>query len=295
MQTREGNHMRKIHKVAGAILGLAIGVAMGTGAASASAMPGCHPRLHHICVQPGGPIILTSIIGDSTSQNLAGYSLNGNGGDRFRDIRAQVTVPAESGAVPGQAVVVGLTQAASVNGGTENGIGFVWDASSTTCLAGQWTLEDAADVSVGSPMPIPPADLSALLSGGSDICLTGGQSYALEIYYNAKSHFVHFIAGPSFSDTNTLADVSDGGYHNFYSGGWGIDTTSGADAATLTSGPAGLFGSVAVTQYNGKRHNADTRNDEQWVGTVSGGAVSVSNPETLTPSPLGAGFAVTAP
>jgi hypothetical protein len=292
MQTREGNHMRKIHKVAGAILGLTIGAVMGTGAASAAVT---HHRHHHITVQPGGPIILLSTIGSTTSQNLAGYSLNGNGGDRFRDIRAEVTVPSESSAVPGQAVVVGITQAASVNGGVENGLGFVWDASSTTCLAGQWTLEDAADVNVGSPMPIPPADLSALLSGGADVCLTGGQSYALEIYYNSGSHFVHFIAGPSFSDTNTLADVPDGGYHNFYSGGWGIDTTSGADAATLASGPAGTFGAAAVTQYNGKRHALDTRNTEEWIGTVSGGSVSVSNPETLTPSPLGAGFAVTAP
>src|SRR5580692_8094192 len=122
MQTREGNHMRKIHKVAGAILGLTIGAVMGTGAASAAVT---HHRHHHITVQPGGPIILLSTIGSTTSQNLAGYSLNGNGGDRFRDIRAEVTVPSESGAVPGQAVVTGITQAASVNGGTENGLGFV--------------------------------------------------------------------------------------------------------------------------------------------------------------------------
>jgi hypothetical protein len=50
--------MRKIHKVAGAVLGLAIGAVMGTGAASASVT---HHRHHHITVQPGGPIILTAL------------------------------------------------------------------------------------------------------------------------------------------------------------------------------------------------------------------------------------------
>jgi hypothetical protein len=236
-----------------------------------------------------------AVVATHTSKFLAGYSLQGNGGDRFRDLRMTVTVPSETSAVAPQSVVDGLTQATSVNGGTENGIGFVFDASAAVCLPGQWTLEYAADISVGSPMPIPPGSLAPLLDGGSPVCLNAGQSWYIEVFYNTKSHFAHFLAGPSGSNSDTLADVPDGGYHNFYSGGFGIDTTDGTQAANLTLGPAGAFGNVSVTQYNGHRRLADTLNTGQWTGTVSGGAPSVANPVTLTPSALGSGFTVSAP
>lgn len=236
-----------------------------------------------------------AVVSTHTSQNLAGYSLQGNGGDRFRDLRQVVTIPAFTSAVAPQTVVDGMTQAASVNGGVENGMGFVLDASAGVCNSDQATLEYAADVVVGSPMPIPPADLSVLLDGGAPVCLNPGQSWYNEIYYNASSHFVHFQAGPSSGDQDTLADVPDGGYHNFFSGGFGIDTTSGTGASELTTGSAGSFGTVAVTQYNGVKHSLSSLNSGKWVGTVSGGAPSVANPVTLTPSALGSGFGVTAP
>jgi hypothetical protein len=293
MQTREGNHMRKIHKVAGAVLGLTIGAVMGTGAADAAVT---HHRHHHITVQPGGPIILTSIIGEHASAFLAGYQLAGNGGDRFRDVRALITVQNESGAspaVPADSLVAGFTQAVSINGGFQNGLGLVWD-DPAGCGAGQWTLEAGEGTTSGPPMPLPASDLSPLIQFGAPVCLAAGSEFG-EIYYNSKSHFVHFIAGPSQSATNTLADEPDGGYHNFYSGGFGVDTTNGTVASDLVSGLAGGLGAAAVTQYNGKQHALDSRNTEEWIGTVSGGSVSVSNPETLTPSVLGAGFAVTAP
>jgi hypothetical protein len=229
----------------------------------------------------------TAVVGASTSQFLAGYSLRGNGGDRFRDLRATITVPAEtpSSALAGT-VGDGIVQATSVNGGIGNGIAPVFDASGSTCNSNQWTLEYAADQPVGATMPILPSALSPLLDGGADVCLGGGapSSEYVEIFYSTSSHFAHFQAGPSSTNQDVLADVPDGGYHNFYSGGWGTDTTTGTAAAALTTGSVVLVSNAQTTQYNGHKKNISQLNLEQWVGTETGGAPSVSNPVTLSPT-----------
>ena len=244
------------------------------------------------------------IIGDPTSDHLAGYQLVGNHGDRFRDARAQVHVPTETSAVTADSLVAGFTSADSINGGFETGIGLVYDdpAAAPDCTATQWVVEAGTGNVGATPMPLPTSDLAPLLRFGHDICVNGGGSRYLETFYNKDSRYVHFREGPSVSNNDQVGTAAfpNGqyiGYHNFLTVGFGVDTTNGTVAGNVTSGTVTRQTGVKVTQYNGRSRQISTLNVEQWLGTVTGGAPSVLNPRTLIPGPLTAGsaFTVSAP
>jgi hypothetical protein len=236
-----------------------------------------------------------SNIGTAYSTHLSGYQLVGNGGDRFRDAHAQVTAPAETPAVAADSLVDGFTSGDDINGGFETGIGLVFNdtAHAPSCHTDQWVVE-AGSGNVGvNPMPLPTSDLSPLLRFGMPVCVNGGSSRYLETYYNASSHFIHFLEGPSAANNDEVLRYNVG-YHNFYTVGFGVDTTNGTVASNLTSGSVAGLGTAHVTQYNGHKRLIDTLNVEEWVGTLTGGAPSVANPVTLQPTGLGAGFSVIA-
>jgi hypothetical protein len=280
-----------------AAVGVGVTLTLGSVAASAATSPPA-PQMHF--KTPSAPqmyldALITktqalSVVGDGTSQNLAGYSLRGNGGDRFRDLRGTINVPAETSAVPAGTVGDGIVQATSVNGGIENGVAPVFNLPGSTCHTDQWTLAYALDVTEGAAMPIPPGSLTPILDGGSNVCLGGGlpSSEFVELFYNSKSHFEHIQAGPSAANQDVLVDLPDGGYHNFFSGGFGTDTTNGAAAATLTTGSVVQVTGASTTQYNGRKRNISSLNLEEWIGTLTGGAPSVANPITLQPSAVSA-------
>jgi hypothetical protein len=292
-----------------AAAGVGVALTLGSVAADAATAPTAPKMYLDAATAPTAPKMYLdglitktqplSVVGDGTSQNLAGYSLRGNGGDRFRDLRATITVPAETSAVPAGTVGDGVVQATSVNGGIENGVAPVFDLAGSTCNANQWTLAYALDVTEGAAMPIPPGSLTPILDGGSNVCLGGGLTSTefVELFYNSKSHFEHIQAGPTSSNQDVLVDLPDGGYHNFFSGGFGTDTTNGTAAAQLTNGSVVQVTGASVTQYNGHRRTIASLNLEEWIGTVTGGAPSVANPITLQPSAVSAAgtFTVTAP
>lgn len=235
-------------------------------------------------------------VGTVTSDHLAGYQVNGNGGSRYRDLRYTVTVPAENPAVPADTVAVGIALQHSVaDGGYTAALALVWDDPASTCGPSSWALEAGTGTVGPAPAPLPVSSLTPLNFLGSNVCVAGGGSEYLEIFYRVPSRFVHFIAGPSASNSNVLRETF-AGYHNFYSAGAGVNTTSGADAATLTSGSLAAFANGRVTQFNGHHRGFRYPNLLTYIGTVSGGAPSVANPVTLQPSGFSAGsaFRVTA-
>jgi hypothetical protein len=247
------------------------------------------------------------------SENLAGYAAT-SVLEGLNDIRATIHVPSESTSnVPDQTVAGGLTLATGINGGDALGIGLVWNAPGGTgkCTeagdANTWELEYTDSVKTGTPAlePVPLNLLTVLDVGGSPVCLTGGTSYYLEMYYSTYHHSVAFIAGPQeFTNENVLATI-DHVHGVFYAAGAGVDTTSGTDAADLTTGTLASFTRVGLDNLYDtanpksptKRITFDAATTYSFVGTETGGSPSVSNPQTLTPGPFGSGssFSVTVP
>jgi hypothetical protein len=235
-------------------------------------------------------------VGVTTSDHLAGYQLNGNSGTRYRDIRYSVSVPDENPAVPADAVAVGVALQHEVSdGGFTAALALVWDDPASSCGSDSWVLEAGTGTVGPSPEPLPVSSLHPLTFLGHDVCVWGGTSQYLEIFYRPSSRVVHFISGPSVSNSNVLEEDHIG-YHNFYSGGTGVTTTNGFGAASLTSGSLAAFSSGRVTQYNGHKRGFRYPNLLTYVGTETGGAPSVLNPVTLQPSAFstGSAFAITA-
>ena len=247
------------------------------------------------------------------SENLAGYAgtsvLQG-----LNDIRATIHVPSEStSTVPDQTVAGGLTLATGINGGDALGIGLVWNAKggSGACTeaddANTWELEYTNSVKIDTPAlePVPLNLLTELPVGGQPVCLAGGSSYYLEMYYSTFHHVVDFIAGPQeFTNENVLASI-DHVHGVFFAAGAGVDTTSGTDAADLTTGTLASFSRVGLDNlYDTANPRSGTKRitfaaatTYAFVGTETGGSPSVSNPQTLTPGSFGSGsaFGVTVP
>ena len=113
--------------------------------------------------------------------------------------------------MPDQTVAGGLTLATGINGGDALGIGLVWNARGRlgACTAADdantWELEYTNSVKIDTPAlePVPLNLLTELPVGGPPVCLAGGSSYYLEMYYSTYHHTVAFIAGPANSRTRT--------------------------------------------------------------------------------------------
>jgi len=233
------------------------------------------------------------------SDHLAGYVWAGNGLASLQDVRGTVLAPAETGAVPADTVAIGMALEQNVATGRQTyGEGLVWD-DPAGCGAGTWTLEAGAAF-LSSPQPVPISALSPLLFFGSDVCVAPGGSQYMEIHYAKDAGEVKFIAGAAeFGDANVLL-VDHGVYRTFYTAGMGTDTTTGADAATLTLSTLASFARAGLTERIGgtfRRITFSSPSTYEFTGTVTGLAPSVANPVTLTPSGFGAGsaFTVTVP
>ncbi len=257
------------------------------------------------------------------SQFLAGYALQGNGVNGYNDVRGTVTVPAGTevtgvaGTTP-DAIAVGIALGANVStGGHTFGLGLVWDDNRTTyaptgadylptsdftpstCAADQWTVEYGRIDNGTGPAPVPTADLVPLIDFGSDQCVDAGDSYYLEMYESTGHANLAFIAGPTESDNDELADLT-GVHGGFKDPGVGITTTSGPDAATLNASDIlASYTRVGIDELLGggthaptKRLTFDAPNYGEYTGTTtSSGTLGGGNVITLQPSSFGVGSA----
>ena len=297
--------IRKTILAAAAGLALAAGIAAAGPAHAATARPAA--------ATPAGTYYSTYLAGFAATSVLEGLN----------DIRATIHVPSEAGSTLADGTVAGgLTLATGINGGNALGIGLVWNAQggSGACTeSGQpnsWELEYTDSVKTGTPAlePVPLDLLTVLDVGGSPVCLTGGSSYYLEMYYSTYHHTVAFIAGPQeFTNENVLATI-DHVHGVFYAAGAGADTCKisepvGEPCPTADNGALNLLpGSLASFTRVGldnlydtanpksptKRITFDAANTYEFFGTSTG---TSSGTSTLIPSAFGSGsaFSVTVP
>lgn len=243
------------------------------------------------------------------SEYLSGYAAT-SVLEGLNDVRATIHVPSEAGStLPDQTVAGGLTLAQDINGGNALGIGLVWNAESGSgaCTKADepnsWELEYTTKVEPNTPAlePVPLNLLTPLDVAGLPVCLTGGTSYYLEMYYSTYHHTVAFIAGPQeFTNENVLATIPAHGV--FYAAGVGVDTTSGPDAADLLPGTLASFTRIGLDNLydtsnpksGTKRITFDAATTYRFLGTSNGLSSGTS---TLIPSAFGSGseFGVTVP
>jgi hypothetical protein len=253
------------------------------------------------------PAAGAAVVNTHYSQFLSGYVVEGNGLQPYSNIRAHpVALPDESDLitpVPANTIAIGVALGQNLStGGHVYGLAAVWDDPSDTvngigCNADQWVIEDGSFTSVASPEPVPVVDLFAVNSFGAPICINPGGGQWLELNYSTLHHQVNAIVGPSESNDNVV-DIFHGVFGSFRAPAVGLTATSGADAATLKTGTLANFGGegVGLTKIVSNMVGAHqfrvtftAQNLGRYVGTENGGAPSVANPQTLTPTGFGTG------
>ena len=238
-------------------------------------------------------------------------------------MRATIHSPSEAGSTLADGTVAGgLTLAQTINGGDALGIGLVWNAQGGTgaCTGlgepNSWELEYTDSVKTDTPAlePVPLDLLTELPVGGSPVCLTGGTTYYLEMYYSTYHHEVDFIAGPQeFINENVLATVTH--VHDiFFAAGAGADSCKvsepvGTPCPTVDNGALNLLpGSLASFTRVGLDNLYDTSNPKSGTKRITFDAATTyafdgtstgtsSGTATLLPSSFGSGsgFSVTVP
>jgi hypothetical protein len=249
-------------------------------ASAASAAPAAHPDSG----TPAGTFYSTHLAGHIASGSRAIGAVRGN-------VLHLPNLSAYTGAA--DTIAEGYTIAQSGNAGAaEYGIGVVWN-DPAGCGAGQWTLEGntagAFTVPAGGPVPVPLAALVPLQNFGANVCLSPGAGEALQVFFSPKLHEILFADGsPADNSKSTIPDetiaaVIHGVTHNFYAAGIGVTTFNGADAALVPTGTLSSFqGAYLEATGSLKPVPFDFENLYAVVGTVSGGAPSVGNPQTLS-------------
>ncbi len=255
-----------------------------------------------------------STTGVITSQYLGGYEAS-YGTVHLNEVRTNVALPSLTGSgVPKDTIAAGVVLQATPGPGVVPtlAVGWVWDdPAATGCSSTQWALEyGAEDEASGQPVP-PGGDLTPVLTDGHNICVNSGSEYTEAHWSTSTDEFAIVTSALEVNQTTVaLIDPDFGeGYHRsqtFLDAGVGVDTTDGADAALLPTGTKFAFTRDGLTEpagYNvggnaGTRVTLDRFPTTEFLGTENGGAESVTDPATLSPSLLPAGssdFSVTAP
>jgi hypothetical protein len=249
---------------------------------------------------------------NDTSTFLAGHATRGNGLIKFYTGWAQlVDLPNPGSAVPPDSLVQGIAISKSdVNSGPTYGLGAVWDDTiHSTCGAGMWTMEGSTSPytpPVGAPEPVPAANLTPLTEDGGPICLSPGSSEFIRPNLNNRHHLLDYIVGPSEGDNDIVNTAPiHTSFSSFAGVGEGVSTCNsdgvlvddfaacpGTVAQDITTGSVFSFNSFAVGILLGHGHTSHQAvgnpssnvNYATYTGTQTGGAPSVSNPITLTPS-----------
>jgi len=249
-----------------------------------------------------------------TTQYLGGYVASGT--QRITNVRDNPVDMPDLGTDTAldNTVADGVTLAPSTGGGTEYGIGLVWNASTTTCATGQYTLE-AGEGTATAPaaMAVPLSDLSASEAQilGSDVCVSPGQSDMFSVYQSTGAHEILFAAtvpgtGAISQDKQIVLSWITNVDTQFFAAGIGTDATAGTDVRALPDGTVADFGGIGngLTYIGTPAHHRDgsvqnrvtfdSDNMFLFEGTVSGGAAS---PLTMSPSVFGTGsvFSVAVP
>ena len=298
-----------MHKIAYLLTGAALSAGLALAGASAASASTTN------VAAPAG----ATPIGTITGQYLGGYVASG--ALRLTNVRANpVDLPNLSGySGPPNTVADGVTLAETTSSTTTDyGIGLVWDASTTTCAADQYTLEAGAGMPTAPGDPVPLADLLASNAQifGADVCVSPGQSDMYSVYQSSGEHEVIFAATPAGtgaipqSDQVVLSDIPHV-HTQFFAAGVGVDVSTGLDAALLPSGTLTDFGGIGngLTYIGGSLHHGDGARARRitfdsglentfMVNATNNGLVkSPSNEYTLLPGSFGIGsaFSVTVP
>jgi hypothetical protein len=219
-------------------------------------------------------------------------------------------------AVPADELAQGTCLARTTSGGYEYCIALVWNNPTTAawdsvglpvtapneCLTDQWVLEAGQGLAPGLAEPLLASQLHPVLNFGSEVCLSGGDGIAGQVFFAPKLHEVLFADGnPADNSASTVPDetiatvlhsVSGG----FYAVGLGLNTTSGAVAAALPTGTVSSFqGAYLERPGSLKPVPFDSQGMFAVEGTVTGGPPSVLNPLTLSNSTSGQSWTVVAP
>jgi hypothetical protein len=266
-------------------------------------------------------------VGTNYTEYLGGFESSPNvDATHLNEVRTNAVLPNLSGdtLVAPDSIATGVVlQAApeihgSVTGIPTLAVAWVWNddntAYETGCSTTQYTLEYNTSLQ-DSEMPPTPADLLPVLNGTSGdhegICANPGTSQYTEAHWSTSTDTLAVVASPFNgleADQVTVALYPCAFYSKttFLDAGIGVDATDGGDAGNLPTGtvfgytrngltePAGFnFGGKA-----GDRIPFDLFPTVDFLATTDGGAPSVTNPATLTPSALPAvssDFTVTAP
>lgn len=246
-------------------------------------------------------------VGSFYSTHLAGTFLSGNGLVTFAGTWRQFSLPDESAApaypAPGSIVpddvAEGNVLTQYVTGGYAYAEAMVLNDTvhSGACTgSNEYTLEYTPvpydiTATVSNPEPVPASALVPIDSGGSPVvCVAGGGSEFLFVYHSSGHHEVIFLAGPGAHNTNVYAVD----YHQFITlrgGASGVTTTTAGNAGNLVNG--NIVASSGVGYYESGHGNSTYADGQNLArlnysvmqGTLSGGAPSVTDPETLTVSP----------
>lgn len=280
-----------MRKIAYLLMGLLGSVGLVTAfalPASASAKPAVQVAIHY-------------------SEFLAGHAMQGNGSQAFEAVWGGATVPGEplpaQGGPADYTVAVGLVMAASpVNPGPTYGLGLVWDGDGTTvpggshftaaqtCGSDQWTLMAGFENTALIPGPVAISDMRVLTEFGGPVCVAPSGYLWMKMQQSTKHGVLSFIAGQSENDNDVISQLPTLGLH-FLATGEGVTTTAGSNAADLNTGTLVSFDTWAVTDLashavgaHAVNRNALAFNYATYTGTEYGGAPSVADPVTLTPS-----------
>jgi hypothetical protein len=208
-------------------------------------------------------------------------------------------------------------------------------ADETGCSSTQWTLFYGA-TGEDSESPIPPvSEMSPVLNGSAEghegYCANPGTSQYTEAHWSTSTDTLAVVISPFNGlegDQTTVAEDADpfycgdrhvdgirddSGVHfgnacdiTFLDAGIGVDASNGTDAGNLPSGTVFGYNRNGLTEPAGFNHGGiagsritfDLFPTVDFLATTDGGAPSVTNPATLTPSALPAvssDFTVTAP
>lgn len=231
----------------------------------------------------------------------------------FNDVRTNAqNLPAiGTSAVGTVAIGVVLQQDVNSTSDVTYGLGLVDGTTLTgkTCdnggnPANQWILEEGSDFKELSGTPVPPTELTPIYADQpTDTVLTcvapGTPNYYLEIHNSTLLNTISFDAG-YIEPGDPLVQVDCPFSHfRFHEAGFGMDTTNGADAATIPLGTMFHFNRTGLTTLlqpdlaagaTDSRITFDKYNIQEFIGTQTGAQPSVGNGVTLSPSvPLGVG------
>jgi hypothetical protein len=230
------------------------------------------------------------------STHLAGHITTGTNrlGEATVNIAHLPDLTAYTG--PPGTIAAGITIAQNSNGGTEFGIGVVWDDPASTCLPNQWTLAaNPVPYLATGPVPVPIAALAPLMNFGADVCLSPGAGQTVQVFYATRYHEILFANGTT-PGTEITALVVHNVFHSWFATGLGITTTNGADAAQLALGTVAFFNGAYIGYVGSLTlHPFNSESLYAVEGTVTGGAPSVSNPLTLVNGASGINWTVSVP